>query len=120
MTTTRQITEHQINECNENIEIGCGPLGDGGASHVYDIKLGAGFSFPLSFQDGLPGEVGTNGVTIEALLAICADRLRGFQLGKFSCRENACALTKIDEALMWLHKRTRERDARGVEGTYKT
>jgi hypothetical protein len=37
-------------------------------------------------------------------------------LDEFSCRENAIALTKIQEAMMWLQKRTRDRVARGVEG----
>lgn len=35
----------------------------------------------------------------------------------FKCRENACAITKIEEAEMWLQKRTAERKQRGVEGT---
>lgn len=39
--------------------------------------------------------------------------------GKYACRENACALTHLEEAMMWLQKRTRDRMARGVEGTHK-
>lgn len=38
--------------------------------------------------------------------------------GKYACRENALALTALEEALMWLQKRTRDRLARGVEGTH--
>lgn len=56
---------------------------------------------------------------LEALLAVVIDRLRGFQSGPYGCRENAVALTKIEEATMWLQKRTRDRMARGVEGTNK-
>jgi hypothetical protein len=52
------------------------------------------------------------------LLAIVIDRLRGFQSGDFKCRENTVALTHIETALMWLQKRTRDRSARGVEGSY--
>ena len=33
--------------------------------------------------------------------------------------ENAIALTHLEDALMWLQKRTRDRLARGVEGTLK-
>lgn len=33
------------------------------------------------------------------------------------CRENSIAVTKLDEALMWLKKRKEDRTARGVEGT---
>jgi hypothetical protein len=72
----------------------------------------------IQFQEGNPAEVGTNGVTHEALLAILIDRLKGFQGGKYACRENAIALTKLQEALMWLKSRTEARVARGVEGTH--
>jgi hypothetical protein len=36
--------------------------------------------------------------------------------GKFPCRENSIAITKLEEALMWLNKRTADRVKRGVEG----
>jgi hypothetical protein len=52
----------------------------------------------------------------DPLIAIVIDRLRGFQSGPFSCRENALALTKMEEALHWLNARTRDRMERGVEG----
>lgn len=60
-----------------------------------------------------------NGLTQEVLLAIVADRLRSFQVGQFACRENALALTKIEEAQHWLHSRTLARMQRGVEGTHQ-
>ena len=53
----------------------------------------------------------------EDLIAIVIDRMQGFQSGQFKCRENAVALTKLEEALMWLRKRTQDREDRGVEGT---
>jgi hypothetical protein len=56
------------------------------------------------------------GVTQEALLAIVMDRLQSFQRGPFACRENALALTKIEEAQHWLFSRTLARMQRGVEG----
>ena len=52
-------------------------------------------------------------------MAVVVDRLRGFQDGPFRCRENACALTHLEEALMWMGKRTRDRLARGVEGKHQ-
>lgn len=73
----------------------------------------------ISFQNGPVKEFGFNGVSQEALLTIVIDRLRSFQQGPFSCRDNACALTHCEEALMWLQKRTRDRMARGVEGENK-
>ncbi|ODT86711.1 MAG: hypothetical protein ABS78_15575 [Phenylobacterium sp. SCN 70-31] len=72
----------------------------------------------MLFQNGPIGEVGVNGLTHEALLAILVDRLRAFQAGPFSCRENALALTKLEEAQQWLGARTRARMVRGVEGTH--
>ena len=60
-----------------------------------------------------------NYVPDEVVNAIVADRLRSFQAGPFSCRENALALTKIEEAMHWLHSRTLARMQRGVEGTHK-
>lgn len=73
----------------------------------------------LDFQEGPVCEAGVNGVTNEALLAIVADRLMVFQRGPMACRENALALKKIEEALQWLHARTRRRLAAGVEGRGK-
>jgi hypothetical protein len=71
----------------------------------------------IGFQNGPIKEYGVNGITQEALLAVVIDRLRSFQAGPFSCRENSIALTHIEEALMWLQRRTVARIKRGVEGT---
>ena len=57
------------------------------------------------------------GVCGADLLEIVRDRLRDFQAGPYSCRENACALTHIEEALMWLNRRVEDRITRGVLGT---
>ena len=56
------------------------------------------------FQSGLPSEVGLNGVMNEDLLHMVIDRLQGFQESEFRCRENAVAITKLEEALRWLIK----------------
>lgn len=73
----------------------------------------------LNFQDGPIGETGINGIMDENLITIIIDRLQGFQSGSYSSRYNAIAITKLEEALMWLQKRTRDRESRGVEGTHK-
>lgn len=72
----------------------------------------------ISFQQGPIKESGVNGVMDENLLAIVADRLKHFQISEFASRENSMAIQHIEEALMWLKKRTDERDLRGVEGTH--
>ncbi len=121
----RKLTSHKVNECNESltIEVHDEP-GQGNACHEYGVYLNGTSDDPtllcaIGFQNGPIKEVGTNGITQEALLAIVEDRLQGFQSGPYACRENAVALTKIQEAMMWLQKRTRDRLARGVEGTHE-
>lgn len=93
--------------------------GNGGAHHAYVVSWpeSGGRSANIFFQDGPVGEVGVNGITIEALLAIVQHRLECFQAGPHSSRENALALTSVQNALHWLHHRTRNRVRRGVEGT---
>ncbi len=59
-----------------------------------------------------------DGTTNEEVLAVLIDRLN-FLNAKFPCRENSIAITKCDEALLWLNKRTAGRIARGVEGQHK-
>ena len=56
------------------------------------------------------------GTTNEEVLACLIDRLGKLQ-HKCACRENAIAITKLEEALMWLNFRTANRKARGVENT---
>jgi len=58
-----------------------------------------------------------DGTTNEELLEVLINRINYLQ-DKFPCRENACAITKLDEALMWLEKRTNDRKKRNVEGKY--
>lgn len=70
----------------------------------------------LNFQNGGLAEVGPNGITEQALLAVVLDRLRSFNDGPYRSRENSVAITKIEEALMWMQKRADDRARRGVEG----
>lgn len=95
-------------------------IGPGGAHHDYEIVLTENRNIILGtvkFQNGPIKESGVNGVMNENLIAIVIDRMQGFQSGDYACRENAIALTKLEEALMWLRKRTNDREVRGVEGT---
>lgn len=73
----------------------------------------------VQFQDGSADEERIDGVHNEDLLLMVLARLQGFQETGNRCRENAIAITKIEEALMWLSRRTQERRGRGVEGTTK-
>ena len=80
------------------------------------IGTGVGEFGHVNFQEGPIGEVGVNGCQNEDLLHIVIDRLKHFQNGFYTCRENDLALTKVQEALHWLNARTLDRVIRGVEG----
>jgi hypothetical protein len=123
----RTLTDHVVEGDSANhqlsIEVQDEP-GQGGACHEYLISANNGARDVASgcyihFQNGPIKEFGVNGITQEALLAVVIDRLRCFQFGTYSCRDNAIALTHCEEALMWLQRRTRERIKRGVEGTHQ-
>lgn len=96
-------------------ETGCG-----GANHAYRITPNES-EYPsqdITFQNGprkSPDSI--QGVLDTDLLEIVRDRLKGFQSGEFACRENACALTHIEEALMWMNRRVEDRIERRVLGT---
>lgn len=93
--------------------------GVGGANHEYVVVCG-GTPVEIAFQHGPrkdPDSV--NGVLDTDLLEIVRDRLIGFQSGEFATRENAIALTHIEEALLWMNKRVEDRIERGVLGTNK-
>lgn len=58
-----------------------------------------------------------DGTTNEEVLEMLIDRMKYLQ-AKFPCRENAIVITKLEESLMWLNKRTQDRIARKVEGKH--
>lgn len=90
---------------------------------------------PLANPDGSRKD--PNGAFVEGAIAAAIDRLRYYQgegkyaatagtdpeegkgfPGKFRCRQNALAITHLEEALHWCQDRTAEREGRGVEGTH--
>ena len=116
-------------------EVYAGEKGVGGASHDYMIVKAGCAKYDenedtltinpddlleaIQFQEGARKDANAiHGVTDQDLLEIVRDRLKGFQSGEFATRENACALTHIEEALMWLNKRIEDRIERNVLGTY--
>lgn len=72
----------------------------------------------INFQEGPIKECGVNGVCNEDLINMVIERLECFQNTEFKCRENALAITKLEEALLWLRKRTMSREQKGIEGTH--
>jgi hypothetical protein len=134
----REITSHVVNPANDRLKITVeDEPGQGNACHLYMIRgfnTATNASDPFVERHGAPSEHATilfqngpidadgnglNGLTHEALIAILIDRMEGFQSGPYACRENAIALTHLQDAAHWLAHRTRARMARGVEGTHK-
>jgi hypothetical protein len=62
-----------------------------------------------------------SGAFVEDVIAAVIQRIRYYQEtseGRFRCRENALAITHLEEGLHWLDARTAEREARAVEGLH--
>lgn len=123
----RELFDHKVTKLNrENIVVETAdPRGPDNAHHKYSISVLKPLNeyggeiverCLINFQNGGLAEVGPNGITEQALLAVVLDRLRSFNEGQYRCRENSMMITKIEEALMWSGKRAADRASRGVEG----
>lgn len=81
-----------------------------------------GIGLSIEWQNGPlgngEGRKEPNGAFVETVLDAARQRISFYQDSKFKCRENAIAITKIEEALLWLNKRTSDREHRQVEGTH--
>lgn len=119
-TSEREVTGHMIYG-NEPLIIQSMDAMEFNAYHSYRISVRGPeydrFYTNINFQKGPVKENGYNGVTETALLAILIDRLQCFQKSEFSCKENAVALTHLEDAMNWLNRRTIQRTLRNVEGT---
>lgn len=71
----------------------------------------------VKWQEGPIKEAGENGAQVEDVIEVAVERLRALNVPPHACRENSLAITKLEEARMWLDERTRKRVAQGVEGT---
>ena len=92
-----------------------------------------GVGIDINWQNGPLGTGETrhepNGAFVEGVLKGLIERMNYYQgydkikerdaRGKFWCKENEMALNHLIEALMWLNKRTKDREDRGVEGTHR-
>lgn len=59
------------------------------------------------------------GFFTETLIAVAKRYLEENNVGELASRDTSMAITKLDEALMWINKRAEDRQLRGVQGTYK-
>lgn len=75
-------------------------------------------SIAFTIQNGPVKEVGVNGCQVDTIIEAAKIMIEGLNK-KFPCRENALAITKLEEALLWLGARKKNRESRGVEGKSK-
>jgi len=60
-----------------------------------------------------------NGAFVEGVIQAAIGRLEFYQASKFSCDTNARALNALKVALAALDERTKDREARAVEGLHE-
>ncbi len=106
----------------ERNELDCSNLTDSQGNPTGGGVEGKGLS--ISWQNGPLGRPPkpATGAFAEDVIEAVRQRLEFYQTasgGKFACRENALAITKLEEALHWLTARRMEREARGVQGEHK-
>lgn len=119
MKQFRELNSHKVNPANDQLTVRVmDEPGQGNACHEYEIVLPNQLVYSIDFQDGPIAENGVNGLTHEALLAILIDRLEAFQGGPYASEFNERALGYLQAAQQSLQARTKERTARGVEGTH--
>lgn len=120
------VNSFQLTEADKKINIQAIDLpGPGGAYHVYAVTgldfhpstafVPAAVTY-IAFQQGPVENDEPNGLTVEALLAICKHRLDCFQAGPYPSTYNERALVYIEQAMAALQERTRARIGAGVEG----
>jgi hypothetical protein len=108
---------HDGHGLNESIRIETDEPDGSGAPHNYNAWIDSTRVAAVQFQKGPRNVEGsTPGMTEAALITILIDRMRGFQGGPYSCRENAIQLTKLEEVLHWTKARADARAKRGVLG----
>lgn len=84
-----------------------------------------GTGLAIQWQRGPLGRDGNrqspNGAFVETVIAAAKQRIEFYQTandGKFACAANERASMHLDHALDALNERTKEREARQVEGTH--
>lgn len=112
---TRELTEHQINDCNRHIKIIATDYGDGefckqvgyqiivpdkSRNLAYDeSKENKPDSFDIFFQNGSTANYGYNGLTLEALCAIMIDRFKYYQTTEYKTDDNQKCIEKLEEII---------------------
>lgn len=94
---------------------------DGNPEGGYVIGVGMDIHYQRGPRATENGEelAPANGAFVEDVIYAALQRLQFFQDSKYSCRENAIAITKLEEALDALKRRQLARTLRDVEGKYE-
>ncbi len=96
-------------------------------SHTYGLpmyKVGPeGLEFVEDFWihlcKGEKGSPAQTGILSQDMIRLVLSYLTDVNVGDMRTRETSLAITKLEEALMWLNKRTQDRISRGVLNTYQ-
>ena len=102
-----QIGDHKVHEVNWNHP----------TSNFIEINHQCN-AITFKIQNGPIKEMGVNGCQVTDMIVVAQHIIEGLDK-YYPCRENAMTITKLDEALMWQIKRTKDREDRGVEGLNK-
>ena len=82
-----------------------------------------GTGFTISWQNGPLGRgadrVQPNGAFVEDVIVAVINRIEFYQQSRFNCTANEKALGYLEHALDVLENRTKDREARTVEGTHE-
>lgn len=90
--------------------------------HVTDEGLQDGNGTLIRFCKGdksNPDVTRQEGFFTETLIQVAKEYLESVNVGPMATRDTSMAITKLDEALMWINKRAEDRRIRGVQGTYQ-
>lgn len=60
-----------------------------------------------------------DGVLVEQLITVAIDHLKSVNVGELATRETSLAITKLEEAGLWLMKRELDRKRNNTLGTYQ-
>ena len=86
------------------------------ASTIQSFLTVNGNHLAIDIQNGPIKEAGVNGIQALDLIRYTKCLIESLN-NDFPCRENSLTITKLEEAIMWQDKRTKDRFNRGVEGT---
>jgi len=89
---------------------------------IIDVGVVDGCGMRIDFCKGNKDDSNSfrqEGVFTETLIQVAKQYLESVNVGTLATRETSMVITKLDEALMWIAKRSEDRKLRGVQATYQ-